>query len=459
MKKKSLLAGLVASTMLATGLISANVAQASNREIVVWMPQTPTQAHYKLINAAAHRIENKHPGLTVTVVGGKDMEVSLAAINAGNGPDISMANGAGNVGWFCGTGAWKNLNKYLSGANGVNMAKTFTPAAISGTKSKGVTCAMPFSSEVFGFYYNKNLFKDAGIKHAPETLSELKSAAKKLTVIRNGDIVTAGYIPWATYMDNDMTAQFLAAQFGAEFFNSKNKSAFVTDPAWEKAFKWQRNFIADVYGGGDFEKGSNRVQEFMAQAGAWWSSENDFNTGRLGMLIHADWLGTLFCNPDWNAYDCDTPDVNFKAAPIPVADAIHDTDYGRGVVGSNAMGISKGTDNMRDSWTVLKELTTDLKLSRTWANTFGAIPSLNALRQPDSGVLRPSWMLPFYRITSHPKSGYHRLLNAGEHLEVDYLVQLFNAWQANDLQGIGVSNLKAGLKQAADRVNALPGMK
>jgi hypothetical protein len=50
-------------------------------------------------------------------------------------------------------------------------------------------------------------------------------------------------------------------------------------------------------------------------------------------------------------------------------------------------------------------------------------------------------------------------LNAGEHLEVDYLVELFNAWQANDLQGIGVSNLKAGLKQAADKVNALPGMR
>lgn len=459
MKKNSLLAGLFAAALLASGLVSANVAQAANREIVVWMPQTSNRPHYKLINAAAQRIEKKHPGLTVTVVGGKDMEVSLAAINAGNGPDISMANGAGNVGWFCGTGAWVKLNSYINGASGLDMKKTFTPAAISGTKSKGVTCAMPFSSEVFGFYYNTDMFKSAGIKRAPETLSELKSAAKKLTVIRNGDIQVAGYIPWATYMDNDMTAQFLAAQFGAEFFNSKNKSAFNTDPAWENAFKWQRNFIADVYGGGDYAKGSARIQEFIAQAGAWWSSNNDFNSGRLGMLIHADWLGTLFCNPDWNAYDCDTPDVDFKAAPMPVADAIHDTDYGRGVVSSNAMGISKGTDNMRDAWTVLKELTTELKLSRDWANTFGAVPSLNALRQPDAGVKRPSWMLPFYRITNHPKSGYHRLLNAGEHLEVDYLVQLFNAWQANNLQGIGVSNLKAGLKQAADRVNALPGMR
>lgn len=458
MNKKSVLAGLISSALLVSGLVSASVAGAAEREIVIWMPQGPNRAHYKLIDAATKRIEKKHPGLTVTLVGSKDMEVSLAAINAGNGPDISMANGAGNVGWFCGTGAWKNLNKYIAGSNGVDMAKTFTPAAISGTKSKGVTCAMPFSSEVFGFYYNKDQFKDAGIKKAPETLSQLKAAAKKLTVIEGGEIVTAGYVPWATYMDNDMTAQFLAAQFGAQFFNSKNKSAFVTDPAWEAAFKWQRNFIADVYGGGNFAKGSQRLQVFMNQAGAWWSSDNDFNTGRLSMLIHADWLGTLFCNPDWNAYDCDTPDVNFQAAPIPVLDANHDTDYGRGVVGSNALGISKGTDNMRDAWTVLKELTTDLKLSRDWANTFGAVPSLKALRQPDAGVTRPSWMKPFYRITDHPKSGYHRMLNAGEHLEVDYLVNLFNAWQDNNLQGFGVGSLKEGLKKIASMVNALPGI-
>ena len=451
MKKKSLLVGLLASALLVTGLISANVASATNREITMWVG-TSNASQLRFFNAAASRIENKHPGLTVTIVGGQDMEVTLAAINAGNGPDISMASGTGNVGWFCGTGAWKNLNKYIKGSNGINLKKTFSPAALNGIASEGNHCALPFSSEIFGFFYNKDLFKEAGIKHAPETLSELKSASKKLTIIRNGEIITAGYLPWTGYMDNDMETMFLGMQFGAEWFTSKNKSAFAADPAWLEAFKWQRNFIADVYGGGNFARGSQRVQAFIAQAGAWWADDNDFNSGRLAMVAHADWLGTLFCNPDWNAFDCEDPQVNFGAAPIPVKDSIHDTQYGAGVVGSNPMGISRGTSNMQDAWTVLKEFTTDFKLARTWANTYGDPSHLNAARQADAGVFIPAWLKPFFRISNHPKSGYHKLLNTGEHEEITALAELFNAWQAG---GIAVTDLKGELKNVAKDINDL----
>ncbi len=449
MKKKSLFAGLVVSTLLATGLISANVASAADRTITMWVPNSRAW-QLNQFNQAAARIEAKHPGLNIQIVGGQDMEVTLAAINAGNGPDISMANGVGNVGWFCGTGAWKNLNKYINGATGMDMKKTYSAAALNGITSNGKTCALPFSSEIFGFFYNKDLFKDAGIKRAPETLSELKSAAKKLTVIRNGEIIKAGYLPWTGYMDNDMEAVFLGFQFNAQWFTAKNKSAFASDPAWAEAFKWQRNFIADVYGGGNFAKGSQRVQAFIAQAGAWWASDNDFNTGRLAMVAHADWLGSLFCNPDWDPFNCDNPDVNFAAAPLPVKDSIHDTQYGAGMVGSNPMGISRGTDNMRDAFTVLKEFTMDKKLAVNWANTYGDPSHLLAARQVDSGVNTPKWLKPFIRISNHPNSGYHKLLNTGEHEELNAMNELFAAWQANSL-----SDLKAGLKGIAQDINEL----
>lgn len=449
MKKKSLLAGLVASALLATGLISANVASASNREITIWVP-SDSGWQLNQFNQAAGRIEAKHPGLNVTIVGGQDMETSLAAINAGNGPDISMANGSGNTGWFCGTGAWRNLNKQINGANGLDLEKTFSAASLNGIVSKGNHCALPFSSEIFGFFYNKDLFKEAGIKKAPETISQLTAAAKKLTVIRNGRIITAGYIPWSGYMDNDMTALFLAMQFGADWFTANNKAAFSSDPAWAKAFQWQHDFIADVYGGGNFQKGSTRIQAFIAQAGAWWSSDNDFNTGRLAMLTHADWLGSLFCNPDWNPFNCNNPDVNFGAAPMPVDDAIHDSQYGAGIVSSNNMGISRGTDNIRDAWTVLKEFTTDVKLARNWANNYGDPSHLNAARGVDSGVNIPNWLKPFFRISNHKNSGYHKLLNTGEHEEITAVNELFAAWQAG-----GLTNLKSGLKGITKDINEL----
>ena len=70
MKKKSLLAGLVVSTMLATGLISANVASAADRTITMWVPNTRAW-QLNQFNQAAARIEAKHPGLNVQIVGGQ----------------------------------------------------------------------------------------------------------------------------------------------------------------------------------------------------------------------------------------------------------------------------------------------------------------------------------------------------------------------------------------------------
>lgn len=451
MQKKRLLASLLGVALLASGFIGAETAaQAAERKVVVWSPFRG--GNLEMWNAALKRIEAANPGLTIESVGQVDMEKSLAAINAGTGPDISVANGVGNVGWFCGTGAWQSLNKLIAGKNGLDIAKTFTAASASGTISKGNRCALPFSSEVFGFYYNKSLLAAAGFNAPPKTTTQLLNYSKKLTKFdAEGNITRAGYVPWAGYSDNDMASLFLGVMFDAKWFNAKGKSSFGTDPGWAKAFAWQKKFIADVYGGGDFAKGSRALTKFIAAQGDFWGGNNDFITGRVAMLAHADWMSMMWCDPEgWNLNPCDKPAVNFGTAPLPVDPALVKTHYGSGVVGANTMGISKGSKNVNDAWIVLKGLATDKELAVAWTNANGDPASLLAARGAKAGVKYPSFYKVFYDISLHKHSGYHPLLNTGEHLEETGLQQLMAAWQANT-----VGDVRLGLKDLAIRVDQM----
>ena len=50
------------------------------------------------------------------------------------------------------------------------------------TQYEGKRCALPLLADDYGLYYNKKLFKAAGITRPPRTMSELAADAKKLTV-------------------------------------------------------------------------------------------------------------------------------------------------------------------------------------------------------------------------------------------------------------------------------------
>lgn len=452
MKKKVLLTSLAVASIFLSGFAGfASPAQAADRTVVVWSPYKG--GNLNLWNAAIKRIEAANPGLNITSVGSIDMAKSLAAINAGNGPDISVSNGAGNLGWFCGTGAWQNLNRLIINTrNGINMKATFTPASIASTISNKVRCALPLNSEVFGFYYNKDLLAKAGFANPPKTTDELLTYSKKITTFdSNGEIKVAGFVPWAGYYGFDMDSMWLGQMFGAKWYMSggNGASGFGQDRAWQKAFAWQKDFIAKVYGGGDFAKGSKLLTKFVAGRGGEWGTEHDFITGRVAMKWDANWMAPMFCTgDDWTLADKCTTKVNFGIAPSPVAPSLLASHYGSGTVGEAQMGISKGSKNVADAWIVLKALATDTKLAADWDAANGAPSMLKSAAAKPAG--QPTWYLPIYSIAAHPLSGYHQMLNTGEHQEEALLQNLMASWQAGK-----TDNLTNALKDLGTQVNQI----
>jgi hypothetical protein len=143
-----------------------------------------------------------------------------------------------------------------------------------------------------------------------------------------------------------------------------------------------------------------------------------------------------------------TAKYEFEISGFPVSPELVATNYGSGVVGQAQMGISKGSKNVKDAWTVMKALATDTKLASAWDSANGAPSSL--LSKDARPAKYPDWYQPIYDIVAHPASAYHVVKNTGEHQEEALLQNLMASWQAGD-----TSNIKSALADLATKVNQI----
>jgi raffinose/stachyose/melibiose transport system substrate-binding protein len=132
----------------------------------------------------------EHPNVTFdlqTVGGGADFAASLKAkFASGTAPDIFTSEGYQNV------AMWKNKLEDLSDQPWV---KNAYPNALKPMTINGKVYGQPVNLEGYGFIYNKDLFKKAGISELPKTLSQLEETAKKLQTAGITAFST-GYAEW-----------------------------------------------------------------------------------------------------------------------------------------------------------------------------------------------------------------------------------------------------------------------
>ena len=275
----------------------------------------------------------KYPWITVNSVGGVNDQKIIASINAGNPPDAVLSFTLDSVGQFCASGAWQDLNPYIE-QSGFDVSQ-FPPSVEAYTSFAGSRCAFPFLTDAQGLYYNTDLFKKAGIADAPKTLTELEADAKKLTTFNSdGSIKVAGFVPWFGHYE--FSTPNLGNLFGAKWYNDDGTATVVdTDPAWKAMFQWQHDFIANVFGGGDFQTGSDKLQRFVAGSGDEFSSAQDFETGRVAMNFDGEWRTAFIAD--------EVPDLPYATAPYPMPDDRADA-YG---IRSRSEARSSGSRRVR----------------------------------------------------------------------------------------------------------------
>ena len=134
------------------------------------------------IQATIDAFEKANPNIHVKVVGNITDDKINQALRAGgsSAPDVVSSFTTDNVGQFCSSKAFVDLNPFMAKSN-IDPAATFPPAQLQYTQYNGDQCALPLLSDAYGLYYNKDAFAAAGIDGPPKTMSEFDADAVKLT--------------------------------------------------------------------------------------------------------------------------------------------------------------------------------------------------------------------------------------------------------------------------------------
>ncbi|ALE07271.1 sugar ABC transporter substrate-binding protein [Arthrobacter sp. ERGS1:01] len=318
----------------------------------------------KDVEAVFAKFHEAHPNITIKSQGGQDDDKITQAIRGGNAPDVAISFSADNIGKFCGSGSFQDLDPYIS-RDKVDMAQ-IPDATKSYTAYDGKRCAMPMLADVFGLYYNKKMFADAGITSPPKTMSEMAADAKKLTKLNaDGSIKVAGYVPTPGYYANK--AKILAPQFGAIWQDDKGKSSLAASPGWSEMLNWQKD-LTGFYG-------AEKLTKFTAQSGQQYSPDHDFEIGRVAMILDGEYRAAFIDN--------EAKDLDYATAPFPVSDS-HPELYGTAYTTGTIVGVPKGAKNAGAAWELIKYLTTDTAPLVQLSNSLKNVPTtIDAIKSPD----------------------------------------------------------------------------
>ncbi len=378
--------------------------------------------------------EQAYPWATVDAVCNVNDDKAIKQINAGNSPDVVMSFGVDNVGLFCDSGAWQDLNPFIQGGDGIDMSQ-FPEAALTYTTYNDEQCALPFMTDAFGLYYNTDLFDAAGLTEPPTTTDELVDYAKQLTTLNtDGSIEVAGFVPMSNYYCCAGTSVNMGYMFGANWLDDSGQAAFATDPGWAAMLQWQHDFIAEVYGNGDFQTGSDKLTAFVAGAGNEWNAQQDLGKGRVAMTIDGEWR---------NAFVPES--LNYDTAPLPVAPGL-ENQYGGGTVGGTILALPKGSPHEAEAWLLLQWMATDTATLVQVANNINNVPTTNdSIASADLSL--PPQFTTFMDVFQNPNSHWRPNTAIGLELAtyIDAFIQKWQAGEAMDLQ--------AGLQDAQDQTN------
>ena len=292
----------------------------------------------------------------------------LAATISGQGPDVVNIGNTWSASLQA-TGALLPFGPRLLAA--VGGRNRFVPTALAATGAAGKDpAAVPLYSLSYGLYWNRELFRRAGIPRPPTTWAELTADGRRLT--RDGHYGLA--VEGGNYAENAHHAFILGRQHGAGFFTADGRPRFNT-PQAVAAVRQYVDFMAKdrITAPGD--------AEYAAQ-----QSVRDFATGKAAMLMWQSAASSLKAHG--------MPGDAYGVAPIPfqTADASGAARVDSMVAGIN-LAVFRDSQN-RDGAVKFVRFMTSAAEQRTLNAAFGSIPPVKeaqddpAFATPDLTILR-----------------------------------------------------------------------
>src|SRR3954470_3267158 len=320
MKRVAAAALILTALAIGAGVAAAGQKKPAATKLTIWVGWSARElSEFKQV---VQEYDAKNKDVEVKVVGGINDDKIIAALRAGNGPDVVSSFTSQNVGIYCSSGGWIDLGPYLK-KDKINI-NIFPKATQYYTQYKGTRCALPLLADVTGLYYNKKLLAAAGLNGPPKTLDQLTQYAKKLTK-RNpdGSLKVVGFDPFMGFYQN--TAGSYQPLFNGKYFNGTN-SSLGSDPSWAKFLRWQKNLI-DFYG-------YKNLVKWQTGAGDEFSASHAFETGKLAMMMDGEWRVAFIA--------AEHPTLPYAPARMPT---FSPSLYGGGYINGTIIGIPKNGKN------------------------------------------------------------------------------------------------------------------
>ncbi|MEU4918202.1 extracellular solute-binding protein [Streptomyces parvus] len=292
---------------------------------VTWWDTSSVGSEDKVFKKLAEGFEKEHPKVDVKYVNvpfGEAQNKFKNAAQAGDGaPDVIRSE----VAW---TPDFANLG-YLAPLDGTAALKNqddFLKQAVASTEYEGKTYAVPQVIDSMGVFYNKKMFKEAGVE-APANLDDLKTVAKKIKD-KTGKT--------GLYLRGDDPYYFLSFLYGegGDMVDAGSKSVTIDKPEGVKAFKAVKELVDD----GTAKTDASDGWENMMQA---------FKNGDVAMMINGPWAvadtltGSEFTDKD-----------NLGVAPVPAGSAAQGAPQG----GHN-LAVYAGSKNLEASYAFVEYMT------------------------------------------------------------------------------------------------------
>ncbi len=302
-------------------------------EIKMYYPVQVAGSMATIIDGLCAEFNEEHEDIHVEAIYAGDytqcLQRVLTASNAGNPADIALINGFG-VWSAVDENAIMCLDEFVEAEGGEAFSGQFWPAYWNDCCINGNCYAIPFQKSVPLFYYNKDMFEEAGLDpdNPPRTWDELKAACEVLTQKDEKGNTTR----WGVCIPTGDSWQFsyFSVLNGAVMANEDGTEIYLDTPESLEAMEYIKSLVDAGY---------------TPASQSYGDASSDFVSGSAAMMFHSS--GNLtFCRTT-APFDWGTALLPYNTTPT-------------GITGGGQLVIMQGIpeENQKAAWEFIKWMTT-----------------------------------------------------------------------------------------------------
>ena len=252
--------GILFAVFLVMGLAEAPLVQAQKKmSVLTWNIPYYEEGFKKWVT----EFNKKHPDIQIERLDKKGTEWSTfyqTQVVAGTAPDVINIQGAL---WleYASKGGLLDLTPFMK--KEPELAKEFYPEVLRNWVFEGKQYGLPFIISKTLLFYNKNMFKEAGLKDLPKNFDEMMSYARQMTKAEKSGFMTLNF-DWLYWP--------LFAMNGIELLTPDLKKAAFNTPQAVKAVETLAKATQDG------------VINKISWTGRWVEPNDAFAAGTVGMF-------------------------------------------------------------------------------------------------------------------------------------------------------------------------------